>query len=100
MAKMSIDTDVISNTLLPLTKNEISKLNSVISIANSVSFPNGEYNWSAIVGELEDCREQASKYYNWLENIKDKFVNNMNDRVEEINNTMVTEIKKRVTGVK
>lgn len=100
MAKMSIDTDAISNTLLPLTKNEISKLGSVISIANSVSFPNGEYNWSAIVGELEDCKEQANKYYHWLENIKDKFVNNMSDRVEEINSVQITEIKKRSAGVK
>lgn len=100
MSKMSIDTDAISNTLIPLSKNEISKLNSVISMANSVSFPNGEFNWSNIVGELEDCRDQAKKYYGWIENIKDKFVNNMNDRVDEINATMVVEIKKRVTGVK
>ncbi len=100
MSKMSIDTDAISNTLLPLTKNEISKLNSVISIANSVSFPNGEYNWSGIVNELDDCKNQARKYYSWLENIRDKFVNNMNDRVDEINSVTVTEIKKRVSRVK
>lgn len=100
MSKMCIDTNVISNTLLPLSKNEISKLGSVISMANSVSFPNGEFNWSSIIGELEDCKNQATKYYNWMENIKEKFVNNMNDRIEEINTTTVTEIKKRTTGVK
>lgn len=100
MSKMSIDTDAISNTLLPLSKNEISKLDNVISMANSVSFPNGEFNWSNVIGELEDCRDQAKKYYSWIGNIKDKFVNNMNDRVDEINATMVVEIKKRVTGVK
>ncbi len=100
MAKMSIDTDAISNTLLPLAKNEISRIDNAISIANSVSFPNGEYNWSAIVNELGDCKAQANKYYRWLENIKDKFVNNMSDRVDEISAVTVTEIKKRVTRVK
>lgn len=100
MAKMKIDTDVIANTLLPLAKSEISKLSGVISMANAVSFPNGEYNWSSIIGELEDCREEANKYYNWIENINDKFVNNMNDRIEEISTVAITEIKKRVSGVK
>jgi len=94
MAKMNIDTDVISRTLLPLAKNEITKLGNVISIAEGVSFPSGEYNWSGIVSELEDIRELTNKYYNWLVNTNDKFNNNISDRVEEIVNSNVTEIKK------
>lgn len=100
MSKVKIDTDMVSNTLLPLANNEINKLNGVISIANTVSFPNGEYNWSAIVGEIEDCREQANKYYNWISNVNEKFVNSATDCVDEINNTSITEIKRRTTVVK
>lgn len=100
MSKVKIDTDSISNTLLPLASNEINKLNSVISMANSFSFPSGEYNWSSIINELEDCKEQANKYSNWISNINDRFINNISDRVEDINITAITEIKKRNTVVK
>lgn len=100
MAKVKIDTDVVSNTLLPLAKNEINKLSNVISVASTVSYPNGEYNWSSIVNELEDCREQANKYYNWIANVNNKFINMTTDCVDDISSTAVTEIKRRTTIVK
>ncbi len=100
MAKVKINTDIVSNTLLPLAKNETNKISNVISMANSVSFPNGEYNWSSIINELDDCREMSVKYCNWLSSINERFINNTNSCIDEINSTTITEIKRRATIVK
>ena len=54
MSKVTVDTDVISNSLLPLARSEVDKISNAISSANRVHFPNGEYNKSNIVEELKD----------------------------------------------
>lgn len=100
MAKVNVDTDVISNNLLPLAKSEVDKISNAISSANRVHFPNGEYDWSGIVGELYDCREESNKYARWVADIKDKYVNHMVTRVDEINSISIIELKKHISIVK
>ena len=45
MTKVSIDTDKISNSLLPIAQNEKNKLSSAKKCASKVSMPNGENYW-------------------------------------------------------
>lgn len=100
MSKVTVDTDVISNSILPLATSEVNKISSAISSANRVHFPNGEYDWSGIVGELSDCSEEAKKYARWVADINDKYVNHMVNRVDDINSISVEELKKHISVVK
>lgn len=100
MPKINIDTDVISNSLLPLARSEIDKISSAVSSANRVHFPNGEYDWSEIMGELNDCREESNKYIRWIADINDKYVNHLVNRIDDINSISVSELKKYISVVK
>ena len=100
MSKVTVDTDVISNSLLPLATREVDKISNAISSANRVHFPNGEYDWSGIVGELSDCSEEAKTYARWVADINDKYVNHMVNRVDDINSISVEELKKHISVVK
>lgn len=100
MAKINIDTNMIGNNLYPLAKNEVTKLSNAISLANRVFFPNGEYDWSGIVGDLNDCKQSIDKYIRWLEDMNEKYINHMTDRVDEISSVKITELKKHDMIVK
>lgn len=100
MSKVSIDTDVISNILLPLSRSEVDRILNAISSANQVHFPNGEYNWSGIVGDLNDCKEEGNKYVGWISDMNDKYVNHMVNRVDDINSIAIDEPKKHTSIVK
>lgn len=100
MTKINVDTDIISNNLLPLAKSEMDKISNAVYYANRVHFPNGEYDWPKIVGELNDCREESNKYIRWIADINEKYVNHLVDRIDDINSISIDELKKYISVVK
>lgn len=100
MAKVSIDTDKISSSLLPTAKTEISQISNARSAAGTISFPNGEWNWNGVCGQIDDCVSRASKYSSWMTEINQKFVSSLTDNVDEINSITVEEVKQCEINVK
>lgn len=100
MAKVKFNNTVISNTILPLIKTEINQLHATIGSADAVNFPNGEFNWSGIKGELEDCLNEANKYNQWVSTINSQLSNAMVNATDAINSVSVKEINRSQSIVK
>ena len=94
MPKVKIDTDKISKDLLPAAKTSYSEINTTKSYANNVYIPYGEYNWSNVSGQIRDCADRVSKYYDWVNSLNKRFVTNINRNLEEIQMIQVEAIQK------
>ena len=96
MSKVDIDTDKISNELIPLAREQYGKILSARGSASKVSIPNDAYNWSDVYGKIDDCVTKSDKYAKWLESINTSYVNDITNKVDEFNTIEVEKISKFV----
>ncbi len=92
MTKVSINTDKISNSLLPTAQNEKNKISSTKRCASRVSMPNGENYWGNVTSQLSDCEDKINKYINWINDLKNKVSSGMNNGVDNINKLVVDKV--------
>lgn len=100
MTKVSINTDKISNSLLPTAQNEKNKIISAKSCANGVLMPNGETYLKDITSQLSDCEDKMNKYINWITDLKNKASISMNNGVNNINKITVEKVNTSDIAVK
>ena len=93
MAKVDIDTDKFNNELLPLAFQAWNQINLAMQYGGDVNFPNDEYSWSwNIQDRIRDCNDLAAKYKDWAAGVKDKFINNITNGLDDISSITVDEI--------
>ena len=99
-SKIKVDTDKIATTVLPTAKKQITELETALSAASKVNFPNGENDFSSVISDLTECKNEAKKHYTWLANLNESLTNVMTNTAEEIGALKITDIKKRTSVVK
>lgn len=98
--KIFLDTEKISNNIIPLAKKETESLKDAISMASSTSVPNGDTSWSAVISELRENSQQATNYYNRIVEMNTGLINVLTNMPEEIGNMSIIEIPKKQSVVK
>lgn len=96
MSKVDIDTDKISNDLIPLAREQYGKIVSARGNASKVSIPNDAYDWGSVYSKIDDCVSQSDKYLKWIESINTSYVNDITNKVDDINNIQIENISKYV----
>ena len=89
-----------NNVTLAKVNSAISSLETAKSIASSTSYPNGEYDWSSVGGQINDCISDTKKYKSNLENINDEATSAITEFEEDLSTVKITEIKKAESIVK
>lgn len=101
MAIVMINTDKISNNLVPDIGKLKSSVFSVLEKAGGVNLPyNCPYSWSDIVNNISDCSDKLDNYLIWIKEISrltDSAINNARD---DLNKLVVEEIKIQKVVVK
>lgn len=92
MTKIKIDTQKVSNLLLPAAANEKQKIESAKNLASRVSMPGGENYWGDVISKLSDCDEKISKYINWLNDLNSEILNDISNNVESINSVKIEKV--------
>ncbi len=100
MSKVMIDTDKISNNLMPMVSNARSSISTARSCASRAYFPREDYGWNRVCSNLSDCVERVGKYYNWANGLNQKFVRCLQQNLENISSIQVEAIKKSSLSVK
>lgn len=99
-SRIKVDTDKIATTVLPTAKKQIEELETALSAASKVNFPNGENDFSSVISDLTECKNEAKKHYTWLANLNESLNNIMTNTTEDISALKITDIKKRTSVVK
>ena len=94
MPIIDIDTGKIEKDLLPMANENSNIISSAKSYANRVNMPNGEYNWSNVASQIEDCATKGSKYLNWLSSITASYNKCISDKCDELTSLEIIDIVK------
>ena len=92
MAKVSIDTEVLSRDLVPLAKKGLNQICDVRNNAAYTDFPYDDYNWGNIYERIDSCVDDTVKYVNWINGICYKFNNSVANCVADINKIVVDDV--------
>ena len=100
MSKVVIDTDKITNELLPMASNAQEEVVDAKSCARRAYFPYNDFGWGGVCGSLDECIENTRKYYNWANGLSQRFSTCLKQGLEDINSIHVESIKKSDLSVK
>lgn len=101
MANIMIDTDKISNSLIPSVEGAKSKISNAKEKAQKVHLPHScPYSWSSIISDIGDCSEKLGNYLSWIREINRRInVTNTNSK-EDISKIKIEEVKRQNIIVK
>ncbi len=94
MAIVMINTDKISNNLIPDIGKLKSSVFSALEKAGGVNLPyNCPYSWSDIVNNISDCSDKLDNYLIWIKEIKRLTEAATKNTSDDLSKLVIEEIK-------
>lgn len=101
MGRVRIDTDKMSNDLLPCVKSACDIGGAVRDCAGRIYFPYDDYGWwNDVYNNVCECLDSVQRYHNWVVDMSNRFSTQIQQSVDEFNGISVEKIQKPTISVK